>query len=236
VGVRPWASGICAVALVSACGGGSAPQTYDQSHSASQIVSDADASVASAQSFHVTIDEKADSGPLTAEIDTEASDAQGTVKSDTVSVHLIHASRQTFIYGADLETLVEPTNPTLAATVARDAADKWVLVPSDIWDSSFGKLLDIKKMTGCLKAAISVGKKGTSIVSGERVVEVDNQAGSKVYVQTAAPHHLVRAVIADGDTCATDSTAKGQTIELSRYGSNFEIGAPADYVELTKLR
>jgi hypothetical protein len=227
---------MCAVALVSACGVGSAPKTYDQSHSASEIVSDADASVAGAQSFHVTIDENAESGPLAAEVDTEASDSQGTVKTATVSVRLIHASGKTFIYGADVEKLVEPTNPKLAATIARDAADKWILVPSDIWDSSFGKLLDIKNMTRCLKAANSVGKRGTSMVSGERVVEVDDQAGSKVYIQTAAPHHLVRAVIADGDTCTTDSTAKGQTIELSRYGSKFEIRGPADYVELAKLR
>ena len=67
------------------------------------------------------------------------------------------------------------------------------------------------------------------------VVELDDPARSKIYVQTAAPHHYVRVVFPTAHGCATDSTARSQMIDLSQFGESFQIAAPPGYADLTAL-
>lgn len=227
---------LLALAVLSGAGCGTAgPVGYEQGHSAVEILRDADSATGSTRSFHLHIDETAPTGPATAEMDVESSNVDGKITSNEITARIAHVGDQTFIYGGDLVAILETANPQEAAAVKAIASEKWVLVPSEIWSSSFSDLVDVQKMSACLTSAPGVVKKGTSLISGQRVVEIDDQAGSKIYVQTAAPHHFVRLVFTDSEPCATDPTAKGQTIELSKFDSKFGIAVPAGYVDLTTL-
>ncbi len=220
--------------LVVACGSG-ATASYEQSHTPAQILSDADLATISSHSYHVSITETASTGPASAEMDVENGNASGKIISNGIRVRITHVNEQTFIYGSDLAQILYATNPRVADVVNAKAPDKWVLVPREIWTSGFSKVLDLGKMSSCLKGLSGVVKKGTSTVSGQGVVELDDPARSKIYVQTAAPHHYVRVVFPTSHGCATDSTARSQMIDLSQFEASFQIAAPAGYADLTAL-
>ena len=223
-----------AVALITACGsGGSA--SYEQTHSASQILADADLATRSTASYHVSISANAESGYAIAEMDIEDTNAAGTLTSNGIVLRMIHVKDQTFMFGAGLGDVIQPSNPQLAAAVRAKAAGKWVLVPSDIWTAAFRKLLDLRTMSSCLKGAEGMAKKGTATASGQSVVRLDDKAGSQVYVQTSAPHHFVHLVLSASESCSTDSTAKGETIDLLKFGTRFQITAPSGYIDLATL-
>jgi len=232
--VRGFVSRLVALALITACGsGGSA--SYEQSHSPSQILADADLATISTRSYHVAINETAETGPTSAEVDVENGNASGKIIANGIRVRITHVNEQTFIYGSDLAQILYITNPRVADTVNTKAPDRWVLVPPDIWSSGFSKALDLRKMSSCLKGLSGVVKKGTSNISGHAVVELDDPARSQIYVQTAAPHHYVRVVFPTSHGCATDSTARSQMIDLTQFEAKFNIAAPAGYADLTTL-
>ena len=221
------------VVLIAACG--VSTTTYADNHSAEQILADASASTAKANSFHIAIDEAAPSGPATAEMDVENGNFSGKVASQGITARIMRVSGQAFVYGSDLAAVLAPTNAQAAAMVSSRASDKWVRVPSDIWGSSFDQLLDVKTLSQCLKSMPGAVKKGTSVKSGQQVVELDDQTDSQVFVQTAAPHRFIQMVFSGVDSCATDSTAANQTIVLSQYGAAFHIAMPAGYVDISTL-
>src|SRR5579864_7321826 len=128
---------VVTVVLTAACGSAAAA-TYQDSHSAQQIVSDASKSTGSASSFHITIDETTQDGAQHADLDVEGSNVSGKLTASGMVVRLMHVNGQTFIYGADLaQLLVSTKEPQAAAVVKARAADKWVLMPADFWTSSF---------------------------------------------------------------------------------------------------
>jgi hypothetical protein len=90
---------VVAVVLTAACGSAAAA-SYQDSHSAQQIVSDASKSTGSASSFHMTIDETTQDGAQHADLDVEGSNVSGKLIASGMSVRLTHVSGQTFIYGA----------------------------------------------------------------------------------------------------------------------------------------
>ncbi len=219
---------------VAGCGFGPwAP--YDQSHSAEQIIDDASNATASVHSLHIALDETTPNGPATAQMDVESSNAGGNVASQGISARLVHVGGQTFIYGSDLAAVLAVSNPDAASAVSSTAGDKWVLVPSDIWGASFARLIDIGRMARCLPSEKGLVKKGTARIAGQDVVEVDDQAGSTIDVQTAPPHYVVRARFTSSDSCSTDSTAQSQTLDLSRFGARFHLAAPKGYVDMATL-
>jgi len=224
-----------AVVLIAACGSRAAA-SYQDSHSAQQIVSDASKSTGSATSFHITIDETTQDGAQHADLDVEGSNVSGKLIATGMAIRLSHVNGQTFIYGADLAALlIAIKEPQAGAVVKARASDKWVLMPADFWNSSFSDLVDIKKMSSCLKDAAGLKKKGTSTISGEEVVEVDDQLASQIYVQTAAPHYISRVVFEGVDTCVTDTSSSGETIDLTKVGQTLNITAPTAYVDLATL-
>src|SRR5207247_6396158 len=160
-GVRP----AVLVVLVVACGSG-ATASYEQSTTAAQILSDSDLATISSRSYHVSITETAATGPASAEMDVENGNASGKIISNVIRVRITHVDEQTFIYGSDLAQILYATNPRVADTVNTKAPDRWVLVPPDIWSSGFSKVLDLRKMSSCLKGLSGVVKKGTSNISG----------------------------------------------------------------------
>jgi len=231
---RPVCLSVVALVVIAACG--SAAASYQDGHSAQQIMSDASKSTGSASSFHMTIDETTQDGPQHADLDVNGSNVSGKLIASGMTVRLTHVSGQTFIFGADLAAMLTAIKqPQAAAVVKARASDKWVLMPADFWSSSFSDLVDIQKLTTCLKNAAGLKKKGTSTISGQQVIEVDDQLASQIFVQTAAPHYLARVVFEGVDTCVTDTTASSETIDLTNVGKSVTITAPTGYVDLATL-
>jgi hypothetical protein len=223
------------LALTTACGLG-ASADYSQTHTAQQIVSDASKSTGAATSFHVTIDATTKDGQATADIDVEGSNVSGKIVGQGMGVRIIHVDSQTFVYGADLAAILESSNPQAAAIVKAKASDKWVLMPADFWSSTgIDAITKLGKIADCLKTEQGLTKKGTSTISGQQVVEVDDQLASSLFVSTAAPHYFLRLALTGVDTCITDSSVTKETIDLSKVGQKLNIAVPTGYVDLKTL-
>jgi len=221
--------------LAAACGiGGSA--SYEQSHTAQQIVADASRSTGSATSFHMAVEVTTAEGPAGADFDVEGANVKGKLHSQGVTVRIVHVDPQTFVYGADLAELLAPTSPQASAIVKAKAADRWVLMPSSFWSSTnIPDIIDLKTISNCLKTAAGLSKKGTSTVSGQQVVEIDDQLLGKMYVQAAAPHYFLRVDLQGVDTCVTDQSVTHERFDLTNVGKKVGITAPSDYVDLRTL-
>jgi hypothetical protein len=220
---------------VAACGVGPAA-SYDQSHTAQQIVSDASASTGKVTSFHVTMDVTTKDGPANADLDVEGPNIGGKVAAQGAAVRIIHVNDKTFVYGSDLAASLAATNPQAAATVTAKAADKWVLMPPEFWSSSsLGDIINLPQLATCLKTEAGLTKKGTSTMSGQQVVEVDNQLAGRMFVQTAAPHYYVRVALQGVDTCISDTSVTQETMNFTKLGQKLNVTAPSDYVDLSTL-
>jgi hypothetical protein len=223
------------MALTAACGLGASPD-YSQTHSAQQIVSDASKSTGSATSFHITIDATTKDGQANADVDVEGSNVSGKIVGQGMGVRIIHVDGQTFVYGPDLAAILETSDPQTAAIVKVKASDKWVLMPADFWSSTgIDEITQLQKMADCIKTEQGLTKKGTSAISGQQVVEVDDQLASSVYVATAAPHYFVRLALTGVDTCITAPSVTKETIDLRKVGQKLNIAVPAGYVDLKTL-
>lgn len=227
---------ILVLMLAVACGS-TAAASYEQTHSAQQIVTDASKSTGSAGSFHINLDADTSQGRGTADLDVEGSNLKGTVTGQGLQVRITHVDGQTYVFGADLTALLLKTNPQAAAVVQAKAFNKWILVPAEFWDSTgLSAITDMHKLTDCLQASSSgLSKKGTTNVLAVRVIEVDNQSSGKLYVATSAPHYFTRIALQGGDKCMADSNASSETIDLTKVGAKLGITAPADSVDLTTL-
>lgn len=223
------------IALVAACGpvGGSA--SYEQSRTATQILGDADLAMISSRSYHVSIDETAEVGRASADVDVEGANVSGTIIESGIRARIVHVSDQTFIYGSDLAQALYITDPRTADKVNTQAHDKWVLVPPETWKTGFGPAIDLRGMSSCVKRLSGVVKKQTTSISGQAAVKLQDPARAEIYVETAAPHHYVRLWFPTAHGCATDATARSQLISLTRYGARFNITAPTGYVGLKAL-
>lgn len=227
---------VLALVVGLACGSASTA-SYEQSHSAKQVVTDASKSTGSATSFHLAADVTTQQGPAHAEFDVEGLNVSGKVSYQSTNVRIMHVDGKTFVYGADLADSLASTNAQAAATVKAKAADKWVLMPEEFWTSTgITELTDIKKTTDCLQSASGLTKKGTSTVSGKRVVEVDDELTSQMYVDTASPHYFVRVALAGKDTCVTGPAVTQETIDLTKVGAKLNIAVPAGYVDVQSLQ
>ena len=226
---------VLALILGLACGSASTA-SYEQSHSAKQVVADASNSTGSATSFHLAVDVTTQQGLAHAEFDVEGSNVNGTVSYQGTHLRIMHVDGRSFVYGSDLADFLATSNAQASATVKEKAADKWVLMPEEFWTSTgITELTDIRKMSDCLQSASGLTKKGTSNVSGKRVVEVDDELTSQMYVDTASPHYFVRVALAGKDTCVTGPGVTQETIDLTKLGAKLNIAVPAGYVDLQSL-
>jgi hypothetical protein len=226
---------VTVMALTTACGLG-ASADYLQTHTAQQIVLDATKSTGSANSYHITIDATTKDGQANADVDVDGSSVSGKIVGAGASVRIIHVRGQTFVYGSDLEAIFETSDPQAAAIVKAKASDKWVLMPEDFWNTTgIDAITHLGKIADCFKTEQGLTKKGTSTISGQQVVEVDDQLASSFFVATAAPHYFVRVALTGVDTCITDPSVTKETIDLSKVGQKLSITVPTGYVDLKTL-
>ena len=240
-------SGLIAALLliVSACGG-TAAASYDQSRSAEQITSDASAALKSAHSGHVVIQSTTQGSAVAADIDVENQNFSGKVTVGTGSFKMMLVSGKAYIYGPDLVNFAHISDPNIAAALTAKIGSKWVLLPGDSTanQQSLSVFTDFTAFADCLTAGKGLTKKGTTTISGDSVVEVDDSAGSKTFVLTASPHYPRRFAWTAGEQCAA-SAASGSSgsgtatepgsLEFTKMGAHFGITAPTDTVDLASI-
>lgn len=224
-----------ALVLAVACGFGSTAD-YGQSRTAQQIVDDASKSTGAATSFHIATEVTTKTGPGNADFDVEGSNLSGKLNAQGMNLRIVHVNDKTFVYGSDLAVAIAQINPQASAAVKARAADKWVLMPPDFWSSTgLSGAIDMASLTTCLRTEAGLSKKGTSTVSGQNVVEVDDQLSGKMFVQTAAPHYFVRVDLEGVDSCITDQSVTHEKIDLTKVGQKITVSPPSDYVDLNAL-
>jgi hypothetical protein len=227
--------------LAFACGGPTVLASYEQSHSATQITSDASKSLKSVHSAHLTFQGTSAGSSVSADIDAEDKNFNGKISIQGGSFRMIVADSKVYINGPDLVAFMKITDPAVAAQVNALIGTKWVLLPSSLGvdASTMGSLSDFSGMADCITSDSKVTKKGTSTIGGDAVVEVDAASGLKVFVQIASPHYPRRIEFPAGssscNTAGSTTASDSGSIEFSKFGSHFGIKAPADFTDLTKL-
>ena len=176
---------VLAAAVLAACGssgstGGSAPQSSEESRSATQIYDDFLTDMARERSVHVTGHQVDSTGT--------ASDLEYVETQDSASITLSAA-------GQTLYLVVTPQ----AVYAAQTRSGPWVTPPADL--ATNARSLTLVNTVRCARIEHGTLTKGTvSTVNGRRVIAVNDDgkapgaSPSTVYITVATPARLVRAV------------------------------------------
>jgi hypothetical protein len=224
---------VVATALMVACG---TTQTagYVESHSASQIISDASSALKSVHSAHVTIQStyQGSAGKFDGDIEDQNFSGTMTIGSNTLKVTIY--SGKIYLYGPDLIAFAHVTDSKITARVG----DKWILMPSGLIvdPKSLQAFGDFSAMADCVKSGTGFTKAGTSTTLGVAAVEIHSAAGSQIFIQVSAPHYPVRIVYATGDkACSDPNKPDSGTIDLTRIGAHFGITTPQNTTDFAAL-
>lgn len=223
---------MAAIMLALACGPAPAP-TYAQGRSAAQIVGDGSNALRSVGSAHVTIQSTFQGSAGEFDADIEDQNIKGTMTIGANKMNMIVYAGKFYIYGPDLLSFAHVTDPAVKANVS----EKWIVVPSGLImdQQSLQALGDFSGMADCVKSGAGFTKKGTSTIDGHPVVEVQNAAGDRNFVETAAPHYPIRIVYVASDQSCSSAGLAGGTIDLTQIGAHFEINAPPDSTDLASV-
>jgi len=234
---RRWFVTLSVVALAAACGGSAAAQSYDQSHTATQIANDSASSVKSVKSEHVKFDGTTTSGQIGFEADVSGQDFNGTITMSGQSLKVIAVGGKVYVYGPDILTVAPISDPTLAARVKALVGTNWVVLPnSSTVTGDLSSVLDMSSISTCITSLTGLKKKGTSTIEGDAVVEVDDSSGGQLFVLIASPHYPRRFVLTTNTCPGSGSTSSGSgTFDLTKVNATFTISAPTNVVDLTSL-
>jgi hypothetical protein len=211
---------IASTLLVAACGGGG---NGEDSKSADQIVKDAQAALRSAGSYHMSGKVSSDGGDVTLDIKVQGkSSSTGHIAEGGVAFDFVQTGGKLYIKGKELFAKAAPQ-------VADQIGDKWVTGPKD--DSHFSTAADtISQFADPASLADSLGssggpysKQGNTTVNGQSAVVVKGKDGTLDVAASgpAYPLHL-------------DGGSHG-SLDMTDYGKNFGIKAPAGALDVTPL-
>src|SRR5258708_10582509 len=129
-----------------------------------------------------------------------------------------------YLYGPDLIAFSHVTDSSISAKVG----EKWIVMPDGLIadQKSLEAFGDFSGMADCIKSGVGYTKKGTSTISGRSVVEVQDAAGSQVFVALSAPHYPTPFVACTSE-CSAGRQGPGGTVDLTRMGDHFGIAPPA---------
>lgn len=216
--------------LVYACGA-AAPQSYAQSRTAAQIVDDASTALRSVTSAHVTIASTYQGAPGQFEGNIQSGNVDGSMTIGPNTMKMIVVGGTLYLYGPDLLAFTHVTDPTVSSRVGQ----QWIAMPIGLIvdPQSLQAFGDVGGRAACVKSGTGYTKKGTTTIRGASVVEVDDSAGTKVFVKTAAPHYPLRIAYAGSDQqCSGSSQGQPGTIDLSQIGAHYEITVPPNATDL----
>jgi hypothetical protein len=231
--------GVAAVAfLVMACGPIGAA-AYDQATSASQILKDASDALKSVTSAHVKVTSSYQGSTLGVDADVEVpGNLRGKITVAGGTFGMIVVGGKVYINGTDLVGLMHISDPVIAAQITAKVGNKWVLLSSgfSISSKTTTPFTDFSGMAACMNSNGNLTKKGLNNVGSDSVVEVDDAAGTKIFVRVASPHYPLRMQLAAGTACmGTTSGSAASTVDLSSFNTHFGITAPKDVVDLSAL-
>lgn len=227
------------LAVGAGCGSGSSQPTYDQSHSASQIAADSIHALKVTPSAHVEFQGSSQGSPVTANLDLVGSNLKGTITADGVPYQVIAVNDETYVYGPDLAALARLADAQVADEISSKVGDRWALMPpsAPVSVDSLGALANLSTLADCLPSGVGLVKKGTMTISADRVVELADASGTRVFVDLKAPHYPRRVEFGPNAQCEGTPVGAGNagSVELTQIGSPFTITAPANYVDLASL-
>ncbi len=226
------AAGWVAIVFTVACGGTPA-LSYDQSRTGAQIIDDGSNALRSLHSAHVTIQSTYQGSASVFEADIENQNIKGTITLGTAGkLNMIVDAGNLYIYGPDLLAFSHVTDQTVIAKVG----EKWIIMPPGLIVDQQGleALSNFSGMADCMKSGSAYTKKGTSIIAGQSVVEVQDTAGSQVFVQLSGPHYPIQVVIVPSE-CSAAGQPQAGTFDLTRIGDHFGITPPANSTDLASV-
>lgn len=217
--------------LLSSCGLSSAG--YADTHSAAQIMSDASTALAKARSYHLIIHGTFAQGSASADLKVEGDNYSGALMVGSQPFRFAVFQGETYIYGGDLAASLQSSDPQAAAVIQAKAATRWVHMPPGA-DTSITSFFDVKGLGSCLQGVVGLVKKSSATINGQATIEVDDLAGSKLFIGTSAPHYPVRLAFTSAEACLNDNS-QGETVDLSQFGAAFQIEAPPGFIDLAAL-
>ncbi len=229
---RLFAVVLVAITFTLACGTAAAA-SYDQSRTGPQIVGDASSALRSIHSAHVAIQGNYQGSASEFDGDIENQNISGTITLGTAGkLRMMVVAGKFYLYGPDLIAFSHVTDSSISAKVG----EKWIVMPDGLIadQKSLEAFGDFSGMADCIKSGVGYTKKGTSTISGRSVVEVQDAAGSQVFVQISAPHYPIRFVV-DTSECSAGGQSLGGTFDLTRIGDHFGIAPPANSTDLASV-
>lgn len=220
---RAAVTGLAACALlVAACG---ASGNGEDGKQAQQILSDAQAALKSASSYHIAGTVHEDSSTITLDVKVGGSGrAAGHMSQDGASFDFVELSDKLYIKGKAY--FAKQGNQQLADALG----DKWLAAPPDdssVSDAvssldSFTKVSDLADSLGSEGGPYSKGSTGT--VNGQSVVWVKGKDGSLAVATAGKPYPV-----------ELDGGSHGK-VDITDYGTHFDISAPGVSVDLADLK
>ncbi len=226
------ATAMVAIVFTFACGAAPAA-TYDKSRSGSQIIDDGAKALTSIHSAHVTIQSTYQGSASEFGADIENQNFSGTITLGTAGkLRMIVAAGNFYLYGPDLLAFSHVSDQTVTAKVG----EKWIMMPPGLIVDQQGleAFSNFSAMADCIKSGGAYTKKGTSTIAGQPVVEVQDAAGSQVFVQLSAPHYPIHLVISPSE-CSAGGQPQAGTIDLTQIGDHFGITPPANSTDLASV-
>jgi hypothetical protein len=202
--------------LLTGCSGG-------DDRTASEVLADATAALEGAGSVHVdaTMTQDGQEGAMDLHIQQEG--AVGSVTMDGQEVQLLLTGEQAFIQaGADFWSA-----NGVPAQAASQFEGSWLLLPAeqvpDLGPLTIDGLVDeLQDPDSGLQDEVEEGE-----VDGEDVLVLSTEDGATMSVLAGEDSYPVRIEKTGGD--------EPGVMELSRFGEEEDISAPADYIDLSEL-
>src|SRR5260370_6189523 len=232
IAVRLFAVVLVGSTFTRACGTAAAA-SYDQSRTGPQIVGDASSALRSIHSAHVAIQGNYQGSASEFDGDIENQNISGTITVGSGGKsRMVVVAGKFYLYGPDLIAFSHVTDSSISAKVG----ETWIVMPDGLIadQKSLEAFGDFSGMADCIKSGVGYTKKGTSTISGRSVVEVQDAAGSQVFVQISAPHYPIRLVV-DTSECSAGGQSLGGTFDLTRIGDHFGIAPPANSTDLASV-
>ena len=226
--IRQVVGAVGALAVLSACGGGSGSEGTDSdfaNESASSIEEASIEDMKSLKAVHMegSVDEQGNEIGLDLSLTTDG-DCTGTVsRGDSGSAEVITLDGTSW-FKPDEEFWKAQAGPTADQIIAT-VGDNWVQLPEG--DESFASFCDLDQLLDQIEADKDAAseKGGTEDVDGQEAVKLtrdDEESGGTITVWVAVedPHHILKVEQAGGDSPG------GFT--FSEFDEDADIEAPAD--------
>jgi hypothetical protein len=213
------------VLSVSACGGSGDGGTQSnglEDETAAQVLQDAAAALESAGSVHVTGTGIADGTPAQVDLRIQDGSSGGTITLKDARVEITRVGEETYVKGDEAAMGALGVQPEMHGL----AADRWLrLTPQESSGLAGFSLDSFAQQLTTSESPLETEVEQTEL-DGIPVVVVSKQDGSRLYVANTGPAYPLRA--------ESEGADPGR-IDFSEYGSDFQITAPATFVELGEL-